>query len=165
MKVEQLRPLLAKIAKRENIVEERVELEHLMQNPERLTARGPKAREDRKREEDMQRRVKNLEKITKEVSQRCVVASFFICDSSCVCPQLLGHISTWEESNDGSPFLYAVSERVNECTDLNLWDAELGECSCHSDIVCTGPAVRRSRGRTRGVLHRGRRAVLFLIHY
>ena len=120
MKVELLRPLLAKIAKRENIVEERVELEHLMQNPERLTARGPKAREDRKREEDMQRRVKNLEKITKEVSQRCVVASLFIIRLivCLLCPQLLGHISTWEESNDGSPFLYAVSERVNEMETL-----------------------------------------------
>ena len=67
-KVEQLRPLLAKISKREMVVEERIELEHLMQNPERLTARGPKAREDRKREEDMQRRVKGLEKMTKEVN-------------------------------------------------------------------------------------------------
>jgi hypothetical protein len=65
-----LRPLLAKIAKREAIVEERVELEVLMQNPERLTARGPKAREDRKREEDMQRRVKSLEKVTKEVRKK-----------------------------------------------------------------------------------------------
>jgi hypothetical protein len=69
-KVELLRPLLAKIAKREAIVEERVELEVLMQNPERLTARGPKAREDRKREEDMQRRVKSLEKVTKEVRKK-----------------------------------------------------------------------------------------------
>ncbi|CAE7821372.1 unnamed protein product, partial [Symbiodinium microadriaticum] len=82
-KIEQLRPILAKIAKRESVVEERIELEHLMQNPERLTARGPKAREDRKREEDMQRRVKSLEKTTKE---------------------LLTQISKWEESNDSTPF-------------------------------------------------------------
>lgn len=68
-KVEQLRPLLLRIAKREAVVEERVELEHLMTNPERLTARGPKAREDRKREEEMQRRVKNLDKMTKEVGR------------------------------------------------------------------------------------------------
>ena len=47
LRVEQLRPLLLKIAKREAVVEERVELENLMMNPERLTARGPKAREDR----------------------------------------------------------------------------------------------------------------------
>lgn len=68
-KVEQLRPILFRIAKREAVVEERIELEHLMTNPERLTARGPKAREDRKREEEMQRRVKNLEKMTKEVNE------------------------------------------------------------------------------------------------
>lgn len=67
---------MAKIAKREAIVEERVELEVLMQNPERLTARGPKAREDRKREEDMQRRVKNLDKVTKEVSCIMTYLSF-----------------------------------------------------------------------------------------
>lgn len=79
-----MRPLLARVNRREAVVEERMELEVLMMNPERLTARGPKAREDRfvlictymtrnvscvcrKREEEMQRRVKNLDKITKEV--------------------------------------------------------------------------------------------------
>jgi hypothetical protein len=45
--VEELRPLLQKISRREAVVQERVELEHLMQNPERLTARGPNAREER----------------------------------------------------------------------------------------------------------------------
>lgn len=40
----------------------------------------------RKREEEMQRRVKNLDKLTKEV---------------------LGYITTWEETN-GTTFLYAV---------------------------------------------------------
>jgi hypothetical protein len=46
-RVEELRPLLQKISRREAVVQERVELEHLMQNPERLTARGPNAREER----------------------------------------------------------------------------------------------------------------------
>lgn len=41
---------------------------------------------NRKREEEMQRRVKNLDKLTKEV---------------------LGYITTWEETN-GTTFLYAV---------------------------------------------------------
>lgn len=67
-RVELLRPLLAKIQKRETIAQERIELEHIQLNPERLTARGPKAREDRKREEAMTVRVKNLDKLTKEVS-------------------------------------------------------------------------------------------------
>ena len=61
-----LRPILHKIARREAIIKERVELEHIMLDPERLRARGPKAREDRKREEEMSRRVKSLEKYTKE---------------------------------------------------------------------------------------------------
>jgi hypothetical protein len=78
-----------------------VELEHLMTNPERLTARGPKAREDRKREEEMQRRVKNLDKMTKEVS-RCP-------QTSLICPQVLTQIALWEEMNGGSMFLYGVS--------------------------------------------------------
>lgn len=39
-RVEELRPLLQKIARREAVVQERIELEHLQQNPERLTARG-----------------------------------------------------------------------------------------------------------------------------
>lgn len=93
-KVEELRPLLLKIAKREAIVEERIELEHIMLNPERLTARGPNAREDRKKEELMQGRVKNLEKITKET---------------------LAQVATWEE-HSGVPFCYGgerYADRVN----------------------------------------------------
>ena len=66
-RVEELRPLLAKISKREAIVLERIELEHIQLNPERLTARGPKAREDRKREEGMTTRVKNIDRNTKEI--------------------------------------------------------------------------------------------------
>lgn len=69
--MEELRPLLQRIAKREAVVKERVELEHLMDNPDRLTARNQSAREDRKREEAMSMRVKNLEKLTKEVGQNC----------------------------------------------------------------------------------------------
>jgi hypothetical protein len=37
LKVEELRPLLLRLSKREVIVEEKIELEHSMQNPERLT--------------------------------------------------------------------------------------------------------------------------------
>lgn len=46
---------------------ERIELEHIMLNPERLKARGPNAREERKREEEMMGRVKYLDKMTKEL--------------------------------------------------------------------------------------------------
>ncbi len=66
-RVEELRPLLQKIARREAVVQERIELEHIMLNPERLKARGPNAREERKREEEMIGRVNKLEKMTKEV--------------------------------------------------------------------------------------------------
>jgi hypothetical protein len=66
-RVEELRPLLLKIHRREVVVQERIELEQLQMNPERLTARGPNAREERKREEAMTNRVKNLEKLTKEI--------------------------------------------------------------------------------------------------
>lgn len=66
-RVEELRPLLLKIHRREVIVQERIELEQLQMNPERLTARGPNAREERKREEAMTNRVKNLDKLTKEI--------------------------------------------------------------------------------------------------
>jgi hypothetical protein len=85
VRVEELRPLLKIISRRETVIQERIELEHLQLNPERLTARGPNAREERKREEAMTNRVKNLEKLSKEV---------------------LHHISTWEESN--GPFFYGV---------------------------------------------------------
>lgn len=46
-RVEELRPLLQKVSRREAVVQERIDLEHLQQNPERLTARGPNAREER----------------------------------------------------------------------------------------------------------------------
>jgi hypothetical protein len=83
-RVEELRPLLSEIQRRETISQERVELEHLQMNPERLSARGPHAREERKREEGMNTRVRNLEKITKKV---------------------LNLISKWEENN--GPFYFA----------------------------------------------------------
>ena len=35
------------ISRREAVVQERIDLEHLQMNPERLTARGPNAREER----------------------------------------------------------------------------------------------------------------------
>lgn len=46
-RAEELRPILAKIARRENVIQERIELEHIQLNPERLIARGPNAREER----------------------------------------------------------------------------------------------------------------------
>ncbi len=46
-RVEELKPILIKISRRETVVQERIELEHLQMNPERLTARGPNAREER----------------------------------------------------------------------------------------------------------------------
>ena len=90
-KVEILRPILSKIARRESIIKERIELEHLMQHPERLNARGPKAREERKREEEMSRRVKGLEKYTKD---------------------LLNQIEHWEEQNE-VPFLFSGERYVD----------------------------------------------------
>jgi hypothetical protein len=45
--VDELKPILQKVSRRENVVQERVELEHIQMNPERLTARGPNAREER----------------------------------------------------------------------------------------------------------------------
>jgi hypothetical protein len=46
-RVEELRPILQRIGRRETVVQERLELEKIMLNPERLTARGPNAREER----------------------------------------------------------------------------------------------------------------------
>jgi hypothetical protein len=92
-RVEELRPLLQKVARREAVVLERIELEQLQQNPDRLTARGPNAREARKREEYMATRVKNIDKITKE---------------------LLSQIFTWEATNGA--FIFAgesYAERVS----------------------------------------------------
>ena len=61
------RPLLTKVARRESIVADRAALEILQQDPSRLTARGPSAREDRKREEVMTVRVRGLDKLTKDL--------------------------------------------------------------------------------------------------
>jgi NADH:ubiquinone oxidoreductase subunit C len=89
-RVEELKPILIKISRRETVIQERVELEHLQMNPERLTARGPNAREERKREESMATRVKNLDKLTKEI---------------------VSQIQVWEETN--GPFMYGVSDKNN----------------------------------------------------
>jgi hypothetical protein len=93
-RVEELRPLLSEVSRREQIVQERIELEHIQMNPERLSARGPHAREERKREEGMHGRVKNLDKITKKV---------------------LTLIASWEEHNGA--FYFAgerYADRVEE---------------------------------------------------
>lgn len=92
-RVEELKPLLLKVSRREGIIQDRIELEHIQLNPERLTARGPNAREERKREEAMTRGVRTLDKVTKD---------------------LMTHIATWEEAN--GPFTYAgerYAERVS----------------------------------------------------
>lgn len=65
---QEYRPLLTKVARREAIVQDRAALAVLQQNPERLTARGPSAREDRKREEVMTVRVRGLDKLTKDLT-------------------------------------------------------------------------------------------------
>jgi hypothetical protein len=46
-RAEELRPIMQRIARRENIMAERLELEQILSNSERLTARGPNARDDR----------------------------------------------------------------------------------------------------------------------
>lgn len=66
--VEEMRPLYSRLARRESIVQDRAELEIIQRNPERLTARGPKAREDRKKEEAMITRVRGLDKLTKDLT-------------------------------------------------------------------------------------------------
>jgi len=70
VKAEEMRPLLQKIVRREGIVQERIELEYIQLNSDRLTERGPNAREKRKKEEGMTVRVRNLEKQTKELLQQ-----------------------------------------------------------------------------------------------
>ena len=41
-RVEEIRPILQKIVRREAIAQDRIDLEHIMLNPERLQAKGPK---------------------------------------------------------------------------------------------------------------------------
>lgn len=89
-RVDELRPILQKIARREAVVLERIELEHIQLNPERLTARGPNAREERKREEGITVRVKNLEKNTKD---------------------LMNQIAAWEAER--GPFIFAGERYVD----------------------------------------------------
>jgi hypothetical protein len=89
-RVEEMRPLLAKLARREQIVQERIELEHIMCNSERLKERGPAARQERKREEEMIGRVNKLEKLTKEI---------------------VSNVTTWEEHN--GPFFYGSSRYLD----------------------------------------------------
>ena len=72
VKVTKLRPLLQRIERREAVVQERIELEYLQMNPERLNNRGPHAREERKREEAMAAHVRNLDKLTQDVSCLCI---------------------------------------------------------------------------------------------
>mmetsp|Transcript_29113 Transcript_29113/g.41534 ORF Transcript_29113/g.41534 Transcript_29113/m.41534 type:complete len:292 (+) Transcript_29113:100-975(+) len=67
--VTNLQPILQKVARRETIVQERIELEHLQRNPDRLMDRAPNAR-DRKREETLVVHIKNMDKLTKELVEQ-----------------------------------------------------------------------------------------------
>jgi hypothetical protein len=60
-----LKPILLKIRVREEIIQDRLELEKLQHNPDRLKSR--EAFNARKREDAMIRGIKTLEKITAEI--------------------------------------------------------------------------------------------------
>lgn len=119
-RVEELRPLFSKLARRETIVAERVELEHIQLNPERLTARGPKAREDRKREEAIMARVKTLDKLTKEVTSM---------------------INAWEDTHKRS-FIYAGETYLTRIAEQEESYAEIRESlrSARKRKDSTGPS-------------------------
>ena len=68
-RVEELRPILLKIQSREALVEDRIELERLQLNPDRLKNRSANAFAERKREETMLKGVRSLEKLTTELIQ------------------------------------------------------------------------------------------------
>ena len=68
--MEQMAPILKKIAVREEILENRLALDELQKDPTRLQARGPNAREMRKREEFMSKRVRGLPKVTNDIVSR-----------------------------------------------------------------------------------------------
>lgn len=61
-----LRPLLAKVARREAVVDERMEYENILQNPDRLKSRGYTI-EERVKEEAMCARVRKLDKTTTDL--------------------------------------------------------------------------------------------------
>ena len=66
-RVEELRPILLKIQSREALVEDRIELERLQLNPDRLKNRSANAFAERKREESMVKGVRSLERVTGEL--------------------------------------------------------------------------------------------------
>ena len=66
-RAEELRPLLERISLRESVIEDRLALESLQLNPDRLKSRGANSFAERKREEAMRREVKSLDRITTEV--------------------------------------------------------------------------------------------------
>jgi hypothetical protein len=94
VRVAELKPLLQKVARREGIIRDRMELEMLTLNPDRLMARGPKAREDRKREETLHNRVRLLDKTTRE---------------------LLAMVEGWEAANNKS-FIYCGERYIDRVT-------------------------------------------------
>lgn len=67
-KAEDLRPLLVKIQAREAVVGDRIELEQIQLNPDRLKNRGASAFADRKREEAMTKGVRGLERLNSELA-------------------------------------------------------------------------------------------------
>ena len=66
-RVEELRPILLKIQSREALVEDRIELERLQLNPDRLKNRSANAFAERKREETMVKGVRTLDRVTAEL--------------------------------------------------------------------------------------------------
>jgi len=105
-RVELLRPLLQKVSRRETWVQERIQLEALQMNPERLTARGPKAREDRKKEEVMTNNVKKLDKLTKELKKS---------------------LEEWETAND-QEFMFAGDRYIARMTQQDADYIEHRDC-------------------------------------
>ena len=65
--MEELRPILLKIQSREALVEDRIELERLQLNPDRLKNRSANAFAERKREETMVKGVRTLDRVTAEL--------------------------------------------------------------------------------------------------
>lgn len=103
--VDDLRPVLEMIQLREVIVADRVELERIQLNPERLKNRGANAFAERKKEEAMMKGIKSLDKVTREV---------------------LTLLDVWEEAN--GEYRYEVCLIVDPGMDYGLYTVCVG---CH----------------------------------
>lgn len=92
-RLEQMRPILMIIEKRQAIVEERMEYEELQKDPERLQQRGSTLTKQLMKEEKMSRRIKkDLPRYTELLQKK---------------------LKEWDENN-GEPFLY----KGQECVDV-----------------------------------------------